>query len=154
MENNPCADIIDKYYRIIYAYCFSQLNFSKFAADDCTQEVFLIMIKKQKKLDFSDNIKLWLYRTADNVIRSYRRKNFREADVDIDELTIAVENDFEIKADSSAEILDRLSEDEKNLIEAYYSSDYGGKEKVAEHFGITLSQLYKRIHKIKQKLRE
>lgn len=154
MENDICSEIIEKYYRSIYAYCFTQLNYSNFSADDCTQEVFLLMIKKRKKLDFSDNIKLWLYRTADNVIRNYKRKNRNLADIDVDSLEIPVENDFEITSDNSSGVLDKLSDEELRLVQAYYGAGQGDKEEVAKKFGLNLRQLYKTIHKIKLKLRE
>lgn len=156
MEDNLCSAIIEKYYKSIYAYCYTQLNYSKFSADDCTQEVFMILLNKQHRLDLEDsNIKLWLYRTADNVIRTYKRKNSRTADVDIDELVIPVENDFEVRADDKAEVLlERLNTDERKIIEAYYSSEYGDKSKIAEKFGLTTNQLYKIIYNIKQKLKE
>lgn len=154
MEDNICSEIIEKYYRAIYAYCFTQLDYSKFAADDCTQEVFLTLLKKKERLYLSDNIKFWLYRTADNVIKSYRRKNSRISDVDINDADIPVKNDFEVTYEESESVLEKLSDEELKLVKAYYSSQQGDKEAVARRFGMNLKQLYKAIHKIKLKLRE
>lgn len=50
MSNNTvCNEIIEKYYASIYRYCFVRLDYNEYAADDCTQEVFLILLKKQHK---------------------------------------------------------------------------------------------------------
>lgn len=150
MNDNPCEKVIDDHYQRIYNYCYSQLNYSHHAAADCTQEVFLIMLEKQKRLDMEGNIKIWLYRTANNVIRQYIRKRKRHEAVDIDECAIAVDNTFEIKGELS--VLDRLSQEEYSLIEEYYSGKYPDRTALAEKHGVTIEKLYKMIHFIKKKL--
>lgn len=151
-ENSIVKSIIEKYYQSIYNYCYSKLNFKHTSAEDCTQEVFLTLIKKQKKLNLSDNIKLWLYRTADNVIKAYRRKNKLNDEVlNIEEVRISVQNDFEVT--NSNGLYEKISEEDYLLLEAYYNGGYGDKEEVARKFNMTLSQLYKRIYNIKSKLK-
>ena len=68
-------EIVKKYYGIIYNYCRQRLNFSKTAAEDVTQEVFFILYKKLNRLKMSEKIGIWLFRTADNEIKAYIRKN-------------------------------------------------------------------------------
>lgn len=144
--------VIEQYYQSIYNYCYAKLNFNHANAEDCTQEVFLILMKKYERLNLSDNVKIWLYRTADNVIKAYRRKNMvSDKTLDIDEIDIAVNNDFEIVDDNR--IFDNISDEDYKLLEAYYSSEYGDKEEVASRFNLTIHNLYKRIHKIKSKLK-
>ena len=151
-ENSIVKSIIEKYYQSIYNYCYSKLNFNHAGAEDCAQEVFFTLVKKQKKLNLSDNIKLWLYRTADNVIMAYRRKNKLNDEVlNIDEVQIPVPNDFEVTNTNSS--FERISEEDYLLLEAYYNGGYGDKDEVARKFNMTLSQLYKRIHNIKSKLK-
>lgn len=150
MSSNSCDKVIDEYYQKIYNYCYAQLNFDHYAAGDCTQEVFLIMIRKKTGLEFSEKIKLWLYRTADNVIRQYRRKKKRIEAEDIAEHQIAVDNNFEIKGEES--VFDKLSDEEYKLLEDYYGGKYENREEIAEKYGITIEKLYKRIHFIKKKL--
>lgn len=150
MYDNSYNNIIDEHYRNIYNYCYSLLSYNHHSAADCTQEVFLIFIEKHKKLNLNGNIKIWLYRTANNVIRQYRRKLKRNESADIDELNISVENTFEIKPDES--ILDRLSQDEYLLILEYYSGKYSNRMDIAKKHGITIEALYKKIHFIKKKL--
>lgn len=144
--------VIEQYYQSIYNYCYAKLNFNHANAEDCTQEVFLILMKKYERLNLSDNVKIWLYRTADNVIKAYRRKNMvSDKTLDIDEIDIVVNNDFEIVDDNR--IFDNISDEDYKLLEAYYSSEYGDKEEVASRFNLTIHNLYKRIHKIKSKLK-
>lgn len=71
---NTFNEIAQQYYDAIFKYCCVRLN-NEHAAKDCTQEVFLILYKKMDKLKLSENIRAWLYRTSDNVIKNYRRKN-------------------------------------------------------------------------------
>lgn len=53
MSNNTlCNEIIEKYYASIYRYCFVRLDYNEYAADDCTQEVFLILLKNSTSLIF------------------------------------------------------------------------------------------------------
>lgn len=152
MTNDIVDKIIEEYYQSIYNYCYANLNFNHANAEDCTQEVFLILMKKKKKLNLADNIKIWLYRTADNVIKVYRRKNkMNEKILDIDEVDIAVSNDFEIVDEKR--IFDNISDEDYMLLEAYYDSGYGDKEEVANQFNLTVNNLYKRIHNIKSKLK-
>lgn len=144
--------VIEQYYQSIYNYCYAKLNFNHANAEDCTQEVFLILMKKYEILNLSDNVKIWLYRTADNVIKAYRRKNMMsDKTLDIDEIDITVNNDFEIVDDNR--IFDNISDEDYKLLEAYYNSEYGDKEEVASQFNLTIHNLYKRIHKIKSKLK-
>lgn len=150
MSDKLIHKIIDEHYQKIYNYCYSQLEYNHHAAADCTQDVFLIMLRKRKILIFSKNIKLWLYRTADNVIRSYKKKNSRNSHADIESCIIPVENDFEIKGGS---VFDTLSQEELELLQDYYGENYRNRAALAEKYGISIENLYKKIHDIKIKLK-
>ena len=39
-----------------------------------------VLLKKQHKLNLSDNIRAWLYETANRVIKAYLKKNKKEED--------------------------------------------------------------------------
>ncbi|MDE6849094.1 MAG: sigma-70 family RNA polymerase sigma factor [Ruminococcus sp.] len=152
MENNILIKIIEEYYQNIYNYCYVKLNFNHNNAEDCTQEVFLILLKKQKKLNLSDNIKIWLYKTADNVIKTYCRKNkINDKILNIDEIEVAVENNFEVM--DKNEVFNNILEEDYILLKTYYDNEYGNKEELAKQYNITVQKLYKQIHKIKSKLK-
>ena len=136
--------IYREYYETVFRYCRVRLNGDLHAAQDCTQEVFLVLHKKLKKLIDLDSILPWLYQTADREIKNYRRKH--PAMIDIDELVDLAAPQQE---DSPLDILD---EEERKLVDLYY----GGVDKyaIAKNLGISLDVLYKRMHRIRQKLKE
>lgn len=136
--------IYREYYETVFRYCRVRLNGDLHAAQDCTQEVFLVLHKKLKKLVDLDSILPWLYQTADREIKNYRRKH--PAMIDIDELADLAAPQQE---DSPLDILD---EEERKLVDLYY----GGADKyaIAKNLGISLDVLYKRMHRIRKKLKE
>ena len=75
IEETLCELIINEYYDKVYNFCFANLNRNKQAAEDCTQETFLTFFSKRNKLEFTENIHRWLYKTAKKVIKAYMRKN-------------------------------------------------------------------------------
>lgn len=155
MDSTDCRKIIDKYYNEIYSYCFIKLKYNSHSAEDCTQEVFVTFFQKHEKLD-EKNIRIWLYRTSDNIIKAYLRKNINNNIISIDESTEAMNiADSSQKFESDEpDIFDCLTEEELKLIRIYYDADYGNREEAARKNGITLTALYQRIHKIKQKLKK
>lgn len=136
--------IVLDYYNPIKNYCKYKLNNNDSLADDVTQEVFFTLYKKFDDLRLDCNIKLWLYRVADNKIKEYIRKN--PSFVSIDECAnMVTEDDYPTITDSA---LDCLTPDETNLLKDYYDD----KHKTAEKHNINMNTLYIRIHRIKKKL--
>ena len=153
IDAESCRKIIKQYYKEIYNYCYAKLRYNHHSAEDCTQDVFVAFASKSDRLEESA-IRVWLYRTADNVIKAYMRKNNTSMTVSIEEspeaLSISDSSDFTQKESP----LDVLTQEERNILTAYYNSDYGDKNVTAKKLGLTLPALYQRIHKIKQKLRD
>lgn len=139
-------EIVNKYYHIILNYCQYKLNGNHAAAEDVTQEVFLTLYRKINRLKISENIKLWLYRTADNNIKAYIRKNPSFLPID-DCLEITQEDDYPSLNESDFEC---LSGEERDLLIDYYSD--GSIEKIAIEHNLNMNMLYIRIHRIKTKL--
>lgn len=154
MDSTECRKIIDRYYNEIYSYCFTKLKYNKHSAEDCTQEVFVIFFQKHQKLD-ENNIRIWLYRTADNIIKTYLRKNTDNNIVSIEDSAEAVNiaDSSQVFENDKPDIFDCLTEEELKLVRLYYDTDYGNRKETAEKNGLTLTALYQRIHKIKQKLK-
>lgn len=150
IEETLCELIINRYYDTVYNLCFARLNRNRQAAEDRTQETFLTFFSKRGKLEFTDNIQLWLYRTAEKVIKSYIRRN-KQILIDVDEVAdklISEEQSFE----EQSVAFDCLSEEEKELLTIYYDYEYGERIRLAEEKGLTQSALYNRVYRIKQKL--
>lgn len=140
-------EIVSRYYNVILNYCKYKLNGSKTAAEDVTQDVFFILYRKRNSIKMGDNIKLWLYRTADNQIKNYIRKNPSFADLD-ECSEITVNEEFPVISDSA---FDCLTPEELTLLTDYYEV---GKESAAKKNGLNMNSLYIRIHRIKKKLAE
>ena len=150
IEETLCELIINRYYDTVYNLCFARLNRNRQAGEDRTQETFLTFFSKRGKLEFTDNIQLWLYRTAEKVIKSYIRRN-KQILIDVDEVAdklISEEQSFE----EQSVAFDCLSEEEKELLTIYYDYEYGERIRLAEEKGLTQSALYNRVYRIKQKL--
>ena len=140
---SPIDTIIEENYGTVFRYCVSRLDGDIPAAEDCTQEVFFLMYKRIRELDLTKSILPWLYRTADHVMQTYRRKNPVHEDLEkipepIDETAF------------QESVLDALDEKEKALILSYYSGEEKGR--IAQSRGMTIPALYKQISRIKQKL--
>lgn len=155
IDKNNCNRLIKQYYKEIYNYCYSRLNYDKSGAEDCTQEVFVTFFSKHDKLEETSNIRLWLYRAADNVLHAYFRK--------YDPSAVSIEDSPEAQnipdastppPDSGGDtLLDMLDDDERKIVEVYYDTEYGDRRSAAERLGLTMPALYQRIHKIKNKIR-
>lgn len=154
MDKKICEQIMNSYYREIYNYCFAKLRYNKFSAEDCTQEVFIIFLRKHSELDETQNIRVWLYRTADNVIRTYMRKNTGN-DVSLEDCPEAMNAPApDSFPEESTDLSEWLSDEEIELVKLYYGTDYGSRESTAKKLGITVTALYQRIDKIKKKIRQ
>lgn len=138
-------EIVNRYYSAILNYCLYKLNGNRTAAEDVTQEIFFVLYRKRNRLNLGENIKLWLYRVADNELKSYIRKN---------PTFLPVEDFDEIEAESSfpeinESAFDTLTKDELELLTDYYG---GEREAVAKKNHMNMNSLYIRIHRIKKKL--
>lgn len=144
MKNNIFELIYQEYYSAIFRYCRLRLNGDMEGAKDCTQEVFLILFKKIKKLVNLDSVLPWLYETADREVKTYLRKHPEMLNID----------DIPEQPQPMPEttILDMLEEDDRRIIELYYQG--GDKLELAHQLGISLDALYKRVHRIRQKLQQ
>ena len=151
-QDDLCAMIAEQYYQSIYIYCYAKLNYDTNAAQDCTQNVFLVLIQKKHRLDLNGNIRVWLYKTADCVIRNYRRKEKRYREkIPLDEIELA---DAGGLSDQDAAIsFDCLTAAEFALLTDYYNAVYGTRNELAQQHGMTLPELYKEIGRIRNKIK-
>lgn len=141
---NIFNEIAEQYYNAIYKYCCVRLD-NEHAAKDCTQEVFLILYGKMDKLKLSENVRAWLYRTADNVMKNYRRKN--KITVSLDDLDETTEDSYSVETPFE----DIISKDEYKLLDDYYikGEDIGH---ISKKLGISKAAVSQRIHRIKAKI--
>ena len=140
--------IIERHYQSVYCYCAARLR-DKEAAKDCTQEVFLALVRKQEKLKDLEDIRPWLYRAADLAMQEYRRKNAKYiavADEDLERLCETV------LPDSAEDCLrELLTEEEYSLIRAHYLQGFSMRE-LAEQLAVSEDAVKQRISRIRRRI--
>jgi RNA polymerase sigma-70 factor (ECF subfamily) len=63
--------IVKRYYERILKFCAYALGGNRSAAEDCTQDIFLILYENMERLRDYDKIGGWLYKTAGNISKQY-----------------------------------------------------------------------------------
>lgn len=147
MHDTPLNGLIREYYAEILRYCAAKLNRDTSGAEDCTQEVFCLLVKKADSLNIAKDIRPWLYAAADRIILQYKRKHPETVPLESipeDRLT----TDFPYN-DTLSSVLD---EEEIRLLKAYFGG--ADKAKLAARYGLSTAALYMRILRLKEKLRK
>ena len=144
--------LFKRYYNEIYKYIYVHLNRNAEDAKDVTQEVFLVLMKKMHRLKLDENIRMWLYRTADNVLKEFYRKNRKYRNqVSLD--SIEIPDDGGLDALELERPLETLSDEEYRLLSEYCDAEHGKRNELAKKHGLTIYELYKKIDKIKKKIK-
>lgn len=158
--------ISDRYYETIYRRCLYYLNFNQEAAEEVTQQVFLVLCEKWPLVQYHPNLPGWLHRTtsyklkkavAGNnkkvVIESTDTADFREniaaPDIYSELICRQIEADME---KYTGEILSRLNESEKILLG--YIREEKTYAEMAELLQITEGAVSMRVVRLYKKVRE
>lgn len=153
IDKETCGILFQKYHSDVYNFCFNYLK-NAHAAEDCTQEVFMIMLKKKSKINLSENLLSWLYETSKRVCKQYIRKN-QVKFVNVDDYAETVcDLNASTEKSLSDEIYEFLDKEEADLLFEYINADSDERRKMAERMGITSNALCKRIKRIKYKVQE
>lgn len=158
-QANEKLDLAYKeYYNDLLRFCNSRLK-NQHQADDCVQECFLVLYKRFLKNDEIHNVKLYLYKIADNVIKSQWRKNKKNDEiVDIDALAeVLTVNSTQFES-LDFENLDEkfssaLNENEYLVYKLKYIEDKSIKQ-ISEETGLSFETVAKRLSRIRNKLKE
>jgi len=153
IDKEICGMLFQKYHGRVYDFCFQYLK-NPHSAEDCTQEVFMIMLKKKDKIDLSEYFILWLLKTAKKVCKKYVSRNPNMFD-DIDEFSEIIP-DTSISAEKplSEEIYEILDKKDADLLIEYINANHGERQKIAERMGIKTTALYEKIKRIRRKVSE
>lgn len=162
LSKKQANDKLDAAYKMYYTdllrFCNARLKNSH-QADDCVQECFLILYKKFLKNEEIHNVKLYLYKVADNLIKAEWRKSKKDEDVvDIDSLAEVLtvsSNYFEtIDFDELVEKLSsKLNENEYLVYKLKYLEDKSIKQ-ISEETGLSFEAVAKRLSRLRVKLKE
>lgn len=152
LDDDIIEMIINNFYKKIFIYCYNKLR-NEQAAEDCTQEVFLTLFQKRFNINFSDELKHWLYKAADICIKKYINKNIDNF-LDIDEFSDSIPDNSSLNNPAAEGIYECLNESESKLLKKYLDTPFGERDKLAAEFGISSGTLYKRIERIKKKIKK
>ena len=67
-------EIVEKYQAELYKYIFKATFNNYYLSDDILNDVFFTLYDKWESLKNFDNIRAWLFRTSDNIIKRSRRE--------------------------------------------------------------------------------
>lgn len=156
--NEKLNEAYKEYFDDLLRFCSVRLN-NEYQADDCVQECFFVLYKKFLKNEEIQNVKLYLYKIADNLIKAQWRKNQRsESTINIDTLAeelAANSNDFE-RLDFK-ELLEEfssvLNENEYLVYKLKYLEDKTIKQ-ISEETGLSFEVVAKRLSRLRIKLKE
>lgn len=180
----PCAGqdaafngIVKQYYEKILKFCVYALGGNRTVAEDCTQDIFLILYENMPRLKDYERIGGWLYKTAGHIAKQYaasmRKDRKRFADTFPDTASEAGDGETplieriaagdRIKTEeeqiaeeqalqrAAAEIGKRLTPKDKQILELAFREKHPLKE-VAARLDISLSAAKSRASRFRQKI--
>lgn len=149
IDKETCEIIIEKYYTDVYKFCYNRLRNIQ-AAEECTQDVFLLLFQKRARLEFSEYLRSWLYESAVRICNKYISKNNMITE-DIDKYADEI-CDTTPENSLRKEIYEILDHDDADLLLEYIEADYRQRKKIAKRMNITLKTLYRRVDRIREKV--
>ncbi|MDR0637878.1 MAG: sigma-70 family RNA polymerase sigma factor [Spirochaetaceae bacterium] len=164
--------IVKRYYGKILKFCAWVLGGNMSFAEDCTQDIFLILYENMDRLKDYDKIGGWLYKTAGNISKQYaaslrkERKRFAapfpasgDEETPLDHVAAgdSIKSEEEQIAEekalirAAAEIGKRLNLKEGQMLELAIRQKRPLKE-VAARLNISLSATKSRVSRLRQKV--
>lgn len=155
MSNTYIEEIIEKYGDMVYRLALIYTRNNREDASDIFQDVFLLVIKKQKKFNDMEHCKAWLIKSTINLCK---KNYFKRKDILLQNAIIKNESEdttYQMSAESSKlyECICKLPEKYRVLITLYYFEGFSGKE-ISEYLGITEASVRKRLSRGRKILKE
>ena len=150
----------DAYSDAIYRHCFFRV-YSESRAEELVQETFLRTWEYLSKGKTVDNMRVFLYKVATNLIIDDSRKKRTESLDSLLERSPAAEPSYAGHADVERDVLlyevratmAKLPEDERKILSLRYVDDLDPKD-IAEVLGITPNNVSVRLNRAMKRLRE
>ncbi|MCD6130682.1 MAG: RNA polymerase sigma factor [Candidatus Hydrothermae bacterium] len=117
-------------------------------AEDLTQEFFLKIRKNIKQYDEERPFYPWLYRIAFNLFVDFTRREKRYFPLEGQNM-----GSLNINYGRLQKCIDKLSHEERRLLEAFYIDRYSSKE-LAFQYGVSREAIRTRLYRIREKLRK
>jgi RNA polymerase sigma-70 factor (ECF subfamily) len=168
-QNEAFDAIVARYYEKILSFCSYFFGGNRTLAEDCTQDIFIVLYNSMDKLQDYDKIGGWLYKTAGNLTKQYAAALKKEHKhtmhlpdfSEIDEIVpdaLVYEEFFENSEDSEAKIsscteliMKQLKEDELAVLRLSFGEKLSIQE-VAEALHISGSAAKSRINRLRHKI--
>lgn len=173
-KNDKFNEILERYEKEIFNYCFQRLSHNKFLAEEVFDDVFMTLFNKWDQLTIGDSIRAYLYRTADVLVKERLRKESRyyRFNSSLEE----TEEDNPQKQQSTTDTysqIDISSTNPDDFLESPYMQDFKRSlppqdrllyelriekrmtlMKIAEHTGLPYSTARLRLIEIEEKVKE
>ena len=158
-------DAFRKYYSVIVKYCASRVDWS--SAEDVASDAFLILYRKWDELRSHENkvLLVWLYRTADNLIKEmWRARKIEIVSMSDETVTRQVEQKLQEAEEIDAyeeiirseryvlDIKKELKDGEWQLFEYIVVKKYSYR-KVAEILNLSVAAVKMRWYRLQAKMR-
>ena len=134
IKENTLIDIYDQYHQPIYRFVYYKTSNVE-VARDLTADVFQRLVKTTQQKDISiEQISPWLYRTAQNiVIDYYRKQKFRQhlplAETLIDDNETPIDTvERKLSAQMVRDALHALTPEQQQVIELKFLQELSNKE--------------------------
>ena len=151
--------LYERYFESIYLYIFRRIADEELAADICSQ-VFLKAMQRLYSYEYKGvPFSAWLYRIASNEVAQHFRKAKKNRIVSIDDANIVdmyedIDEPVELPSQEElVEVLDKLKEDDLQLIELRYFEGLPYKE-IAEILDITENNAKVKTFRILNRLKK
>lgn len=162
LSKEDIVKIIEEHHSNLYLYCVARLK-NKYDADDVISEVLLLLWTKKDKLT-QNNIKAWLFRSANNCIKkSFRDKQKYNDNIysgDVEEINLPHIRDNEYVTEHIERIDEKIIEyikhqssaDEQTLFQYRYIDNMTLNE-ISIKMDIPYSTIIYRNQKLAEKIR-
>ncbi len=158
-----------KYYSAVLRYIKVRLYYGEGRAEECAQDVFLLLYRSLPSMQDEEHIRAWLYRTADNLLGRYHRRYqvenkhvafYEDYAQKEDDARLAYCPDLDLLADQAIpvdeykqRILEQLSDAERQAYTLYYEQKLPGRE-VAERLGVSENALWVRLNRLRAHIKQ
>lgn len=148
--------IYEEYYQKVFAYINSRIN-NYYQAEDLCEDVFTKVISKIDSFDESkSSLSTWIYNIAKNTLIDYYRTKHDQYEL-IDNYEY-IEDDKPVSSTELVDLtnaLDKLSQEEKDIIVLRYYEGYSLKEiaqKMSLSYGVVKLRHNDALNKMKEML--
>lgn len=113
-------ELYERYGQKMFSYFFRMLWSDKELAEDCTQELFLKVIKHGKDFDVNRKFSTWFYSIANNMCKNEYRKaevkaKYQPVKTQLSVADTEKNSDLQRFKKALADLLDRMTEEKKQL---------------------------------------